>query len=31
MFIVCSLNKRGVVFKLPYKNKKKKKKTAGIY
>lgn len=28
MFIVCSLNKRGVVFKLPYKKKKKKEENS---
>lgn len=26
MFIVCSLNKRGVVFKFPYKKKKKRRR-----
>lgn len=28
MFIVCSLNKRGVVFKLPYKKKKKEEENS---
>lgn len=28
MFIVCSLNKRGVVFKLPYIKKKKKEENS---
>lgn len=28
MFIVCSLNKRGVVFKLPYKKKKEEEENS---
>lgn len=28
MFIVCSLNKRGVVFKRPYKKKKRKEENS---